>query len=207
MMARRLPPRYGFAMTAVRKSPPRPMTVAEFLTWDPGDGQSERWILRDGVPEMMSPASDRHGTIQAQLAYLLISHLQRRGSPCRVVTAPGVVPKQCSDINMLSPDLGITCEPPGRSHDMPKPVALFEILSPSNHAETRANVRAFMTIESLIEIVILHSTRIAAEVLRRQPSGAWPEQPDYLGPDDTLRLDSIGYEAPLRDAYRTAGLD
>ena len=193
-------------MTAVRKLPPRPMTVAEFLDWDPGDGQSERWILRDGVPEMMSPASDRHSVIQARLAYLLIGHLERQGSSCWVGTAPGIVPAQRSDINMLSPDLGVTCEPVGRSHDMAKPVALFEILSPSNHAETRANVRAFTTIPSLIEIVILHTSRIAAEMFRRHSDGTWSEQPEFLGPDDALRLDSIGYEAPLRDAYRTAGI-
>jgi hypothetical protein len=87
-----------------------------------------------------------------------------------------------------------------------KPVALFEILSPSNHAETRANVRAFKTIPSLHENVIIYGDRIAAEMLRRRPDGTWPEQPEWLGPDDALRLDSIGYAAPLRDAYRGSGL-
>jgi len=207
MLVRQAWPRYHYAMTAVRKLPPRPMTVAEFLAWDPGDGQSDRWILRDGVPEMMSPAGQQHGTIQARVAQLLMNHLERRGSPCRVVSAPGVIPKQRSAINMLSPDLGITCEPAGGSHELRKPVALLEILSPSNHAETRANVRAFTTIPSLIEIVVLHSSRIAAEMLRRLPDDTWPKQPELLGPDDALRLDSIGYEAPLRDAYRNAGLD
>ena len=182
------------------------MTVAEFLTWDPGDGQSERWMLRDGVPEMMSPASGRHSAIQARLSQLLMNHLERQGRPCWVGTAPGIIPAQRSGINMLSPDLGISCAPVGQSHDMAEPVALFEILSPSNHAETRANVRAFTTIPSLIEVVVLHSSRIAAELLRRRPDGTWPEQADLLGPDDALRLDSIGYDAPLRDVYRTSGL-
>jgi len=193
-------------MTTALKLPPRPMTVAEFLDWDPGDGQSKRWILRDGVPEMMSPASLRHSAIQARLAYLLAAHLERKGSKCWVGTAPGIIPAERSAINMLSPDLGVTCEPIGSSHDMRKPVALFEILSPSNHAETRANVRAFTTIPSLRENVIIHGDRIAAEMLRRQPDGSWPEQPEFLGPDDALRLDSIGYAAPLRDAYRNTGL-
>ena len=55
-------------MATALKLPSRHMTVAEFLDWDPGDGTGERWLLRDGEPEMMSPASDRHGTIQAHLA-------------------------------------------------------------------------------------------------------------------------------------------
>jgi hypothetical protein len=51
-------------MLGALKLQARPMNVAEFLNWDTGDGQSECWILRDGGPEMMSPASERHGTIQ-----------------------------------------------------------------------------------------------------------------------------------------------
>jgi Uma2 family endonuclease len=54
-------------MPAALKMPPHPMTVAEFLHWDPGDGQSERWVLRDGIPEMMNPPSDRHSRILARL--------------------------------------------------------------------------------------------------------------------------------------------
>jgi Uma2 family endonuclease len=140
------------------------------------------------------------------ITYLLSAHLERKGSPCEVGTTPGVIPKRRGAINMLSPGIAISCEPAGRSHAMPNPVVLIEILSPSNHAETRANVRAFTSIPSLMEIVIVHGSRIAAEVLRRRADGTWPDQPDFLGPDDALRLNSVDFSAPLADAYRTAGL-
>src|SRR5205823_6334405 len=55
-------------------------------------------------------------------------------------------------------------------------------------------------------IVVLATGRIAAEVLRRGPDGAWPEQPELLGPGDELSLDSIGFAAPLKAAYRTSGI-
>ena len=55
-------------MATALKLPSRHMTVAEFLDWDSGDRSGALWLLRDGEPEMMSPASDRHGTIQAHLA-------------------------------------------------------------------------------------------------------------------------------------------
>lgn len=42
------------------------MTVAEFLAWNPPEGQA--WQLVDGEPQAMAPASRTHGTIQGELA-------------------------------------------------------------------------------------------------------------------------------------------
>lgn len=192
-------------MSTALKMPPR-MTVDEFLEWEPDDRSGALWQLRDGEPEMMAPASDRHGSIQAQLAFLIISHLDSRGSACRVVTAPGVVPAERSEDNCLVPDLGITCAPPTGEHLMREPLVLIEILSPTNVSKTRANIRAYMTIPCVQEIVVAHSTAIVAEVLRRGADRAWPQQPEVIDADSDLRLDSIGFVAPLRNAYRTSGL-
>jgi Uma2 family endonuclease len=155
---------------------------------------------------MMAPASDAHGSIQAELSYLLTAHLRARGSRCRVVVAPGVIPRVRSAENCLVPDIGITCTPASGGRTIPEPVALIEILSPSNEAETRANIWAFTTIPSVMEIIVLRSTAIAAEVLRRRSDGSWPEQAETVGPDAELRLDSVGFAEPLRLAYRTAGV-
>jgi hypothetical protein len=58
----------------------------------------------------------------------------------------------------------------------------------------------------VIEIVVLHSTAVAVEVLRRTPDGTSPAQPEIIAADGELRLDSIGFATPLRDAYRTTNL-
>jgi Uma2 family endonuclease len=89
---------------------------------------------------------------------------------------------------------------------MHEQLVLIEILSPTNVSKTRANVRDYTTITTVAEIVVLRSTAIAAEVLRRAPGGAWPKQPDIIDADGELRLDSIGFATPLRDVYRTSGL-
>ena len=193
-------------MATALKLPPRRMTVTEFLNWDSGDRSGALWQLRDGEPEMMAPASDAHGSIQARLATLLTVHLDGRGGSCRVVTAPGVIPRVRSAENCLVPDLGITCAPPSGARTLADPVVLIEILSPSNEAETRANVWAYTTIPTVAEIVLLRSTAVAAEVLRRRPDGTWPEQAESVGAEGALRLDSIGFAAPLLAAYRTAGV-
>jgi Uma2 family endonuclease len=192
-------------MSTALKLPPR-MTVAEFLEWEPDDRSGALWQLRDGEPEMMAPASDRHGAIQARLAFLIISHLDAGNSGCRAIIAPGVVPTERSEDNCLVPDLGITCVPPTGEHLMHEPLVLIEILSPTNVSKTRANIRAYMTIPGVQEIVVVHSTAVVAEILRRGVEGVWPEQPDVIDATGELRLDSIGFATPLRDAYRTSGL-
>ena len=193
-------------MVAALKLPPRRMTVDEFLSWDPEDGTGALWQLRDGEPEMMAPATDAHGSIQSELSFLVIAHLRACGGRCRVVANPGVVPRVRSDRNMLIPDLGITCAPPSTGRAIPEPVVLIEILSPSNEAETRANLWAYTTIPSVAEIAVLGSTEVSAEVLRRRPDGTWPERPDAVGPGGELRFESIGFAAPLTAAYATTPL-
>jgi Uma2 family endonuclease len=182
------------------------MTVAEFLDRDSGDRTGALWQLRDGEPEMMAPASDAHGTIQSELARLIGNHLADRNSPCRVSVTPGVVPRVRSTRNLLVPDLGATCAPPVGGPTMLDPVVLIEILSPSNARETQANVWAYTSIPSVTEIVLVSSTSIAAEVLRRQSDASWPGEPQYIDAEGELVLESIGFRIPLRAAYRTSGV-
>jgi Uma2 family endonuclease len=90
---------------------PHPMSVAEFLDWDPPPGTDpDRWELRDGRPVAMAPSSPRHGAIAAQAARLLGNHLD--GHPrCRVVIEPGIQPRVRAAHNARIPDLGVTCAP------------------------------------------------------------------------------------------------
>jgi Uma2 family endonuclease len=85
-------------------------------------------------------------------------------------------------------------------------VLLIEILSPSNRPETWANVWTYTTIPSATEILIVSSTKIAADLLRRDTTGGWPDEAERVGPGDTLDLRSIGLRLPLTDLYRTSGV-
>ena len=193
-------------MVALRKPPPSRMTVAEFLVWDSGDPDVYARQLIDGEPVAMAPASDNHGSIQAALAALLWNHLALPGSRCRVVTESGVVPRGQSDRNYRIPDIGVTCALPSGGQTVPDPVVLIEILSPSNEVETRSNVWAYMSIPTVQEILVVHSTRIEAEPLRRAPDGSWPGLPARVGPVDALVLASIDFSIPLTALYRTTTL-
>ena len=150
-----------------------PMTVDEFIAWD--DGSDTRYQLVDGEVRAMSPASTTHGTIQADLARRLSNHLDVPGSRCRVVTEPAIQTRIHARKNMRVPDLGVTCTPDSAGEvALPDPILLIEIMSPGNKRDTWDNVWAYASIPTVREILIVQSTRIEAQLLRRQSDGSWP---------------------------------
>jgi Uma2 family endonuclease len=190
-------------MTALPKIPVR-MTVAEFLAWNPPSIQL--WQLVDGEPQAMAPANRTHGAIQAELCSLIRNHLAERSSPCSVVTTPGVIPRVQSETNLRIPDLAVTCSGyDAEESALADPVLLIEILSPSNQAETWANVWAYTTIPSVQEILVLKTASIGVELLRRNQDGSWPNQPLSIATGD-MTLESIDFHMPLAAAYRTTRL-
>lgn len=191
--------------TAIRT--PYRMTVAEFQDWEPEASLAcRRWHLVDGEPVCMAPTSENHGAIQSEAAYLMTQHLRSAGSPCRVIIAPGVIPRVRAVSNERIPDLGVTCSPASGARTIADPVLLIEILSPSNEAQTRANVWAYTTIPSVVEILLLSSTSISGELLRRDSLGQWADDPLMLDADSHVHLASIGFSTPLRGFYATTSL-
>ncbi len=193
-------------MNVMRKRLPTRMTVDEFLVWDTDDVTGRRWQLIDGEPVLMAPAAEVHGAIQNELGRLLSNHLLATERPCRVITAPGIVPRVRASDNFRVPDLGVTCAPPSGGVMVPEPVLLIEILSPGNEAKTRANIWTYTTIPSVREIVAVRSTRMEIELLSRGADGNWPASPIVVRPPAIFALTSIGFAAPVADLFRTAGL-
>jgi Uma2 family endonuclease len=184
--------------------PPAAMTVTEFLAWDaPGGG---RWQLVDGEPVAMAPASRTHGALQLELGSVIRNHLVASGSPCTVIAAPGIIPRVRASENFRIPELAVTCtQYETEEYDVSDPVLIVEVLSPSNRAETWQNVWSYTTIPSLREILILSSTAIRAELLRRGSDGNWPAGSTVIE-DGDLNLDCIGFTIPLAAIYRTSRL-
>jgi Uma2 family endonuclease len=83
-------------------------------------------------------------------------------------------------------------------------MVVVEILSPSNKADTWANVWSYVTIPSVLEILVLHTAEVRADLLRREQDGTWPDNPAPLASGDTVTLESTGFTAPLVAFYRTA---
>ncbi len=189
-------------MVAVAKIPMR-MTVDEFLDWDSGDGLT--WQLVDGEPQAMAPAKTNHAALQNELGRLIGNHFVANGSPCSVLSTPGVTPSVRGRSNVRIPDIAVRCSEPQQESAITDPVLIVEILSPSNEAETWSNVWTYITIPSLREVLALYSVSIGAEILRRRPDGTWPQEAETIL-DGDLILQSIGFQVPLADIYRTTHL-
>jgi Uma2 family endonuclease len=182
------------------------MTVADFLNWS-GDESGQRFELIDGELRAMAPAADSHNTTVMNFGALIWNHLRNSGHPCRVVAAPGIQPRVRADWNYRIPDLGVTCAP-NRIGDVmtPEPLLLIEVLSPGNKSETYENVRAYATIPSVREIVVIHSTTIKAEILVRDENGDWPSNATEICNDAVLTLSSIDASFPLIQLYANTHL-
>jgi Uma2 family endonuclease len=184
-------------MTALAPNPDG-MSVAEFLKWNSGD--TRRWQLVDGEPRAMAPPNAIHAYLQAELGRLIGNQLRAAALPCDVFANPGVVPVTMSAHNMRVPDLAVSCSPFDARQAAPTdPVLIVEILSPSNRAETWANVWAYTSIPSVREILILHTDAAAGKMLRRLPGGSWPDQAG--GVEGSFALETIGLRVELGALY------
>ena len=187
-------------MTAARKLPPM-MTVDDFLAWE-GDGTDTRYELVDGVLRAMAPSTHVHGIIHANVIAALHSFLRASGLPCHVVAAPGIKPLMRADWNFRIPDIGVTCESDKKGERIvAEPILLIEILSPSNAADTYENIRAYATLPSVQELVVVHSTRMRAELLRKEAGNIWPANPTMIEAGGSLALSSVGLTLPLSEIY------
>ena len=185
-------------MTAIRKLPPL-MTVDDFLAWE-GDGTPTRYELVDGVLRAMAPGTNAHGIIQSNLIAALNVHL--RGSPCVVVTTPGIKPLMRANWNFRIPDIGVTCEPDKKGERIvAEPILLIEILSPSNEADTYENIRAYATLPSIAELVVVHSTRMEVELLRKGAGSVWPANATVFGAGKAVELSSVAMTLAVDEIY------
>lgn len=180
---------------------PLRMSLGEFLDW-PGDGRAKHYQLIDGEVRPMPVTDVAHGMVQANVAFAIWDAVPAAGATYRGAINAAIVPSLRSDANLRVADIAyFTGVAAAGQIAVTEPVLLVEILSQVNEAETREAVRAYTTIPSVQEILVVRSTRIAAEVLRRGADGGWPNAPEEVGPGGTIRLDSIGLACAIGDFY------
>jgi Uma2 family endonuclease len=182
------------------------MSAAEFLLW-PGDGRAKRYQLIDGEVRPMAPASRIHAVIQANLAYFLVSAVRKASLPYPVLTEGAIIPKLGASNNVRVPDLVVGPDDDQKGDQVAcNPVVMVEILSPGNTHDTRDNVRSYMSLPSVREIVVVHSDRIKAEVHRRSASGDWEAEPEMVGAGQALFVRSVRLEIGIDEVYANTWL-
>lgn len=146
----------------------------------------------------MVGVSDRHGLLVINLASALHGHL--RGGPCQVFASDMKLKlKLAEETVYYYPDILVSCHPQDRArYWREQPVVLVEVLSEATERiDRREKYLAYKTIASLQEYVLVAQDVMQLTVFRR--NAAW--QPLLLGPQDTLRLESIDFSLPLSELY------
>ena len=188
-------------MTALATPPSPLMSVDEFLAW-PGDGIGTIFDLVDGRIRAQEVPSDACGTIHSNVASTVANHLRNKSLRSRAIIHGGIRPNLRADWNYRIPDIVVTCTPNEQGmRDVPNPKLIIELLSPTNKTDTWDNVRNYVTLPSVEEIVLIETTRAEASILRRSAEGQWPKNPldiDRAGP---IPLASIALEITMADVY------
>ena len=180
------------------------MTLAEFLTWEPGDGRMQQLV--DGEPKLMPVSRTSRAALHAEVGAVIANHLVAQGSACSVLMNVGVLSHLRRSHNLRIPALAITCTGYETEQDaLADPLLVVEILAPDNQADIWSNVWTYASIPSVREILVLNSVMVGADVLRRGADGIWPHDPETVL-DGDLILQSIGFRVPLADIYRTTHL-
>jgi Uma2 family endonuclease len=187
-------------MSALVKPRQNLMTVVEFLAW-PGNGTGTRYEWVDGQLRARDAPSDGHGSIHSNVVRLLGNHLHGAASRCRVVIGGGVRPNLRADWNYRIPDIAVTCAPHrSDGHDVLEPKLLIEILSDSNRADTWDNVRNYVTLLSVEEIVLIETSHGEAHILRRGSSG-WSKNPVLISRKGPIHVASVDLDLAMTDVY------
>jgi Uma2 family endonuclease len=176
-----------------------PITAAEYLEGELRAGTRHEFV--DGRVYAMAGASRKHNEICLDLAANLKNHL--RGGPCRTYIE-AVKVQIADDLGeaFYYPDVFVACEPgDDDSHVVHNPRVVIEVLSESTSRIDRSdkliNYKRIPTVE---EIVLIEQDWPEILVFRR--AERWKRNL-YTQFATLVRLDSIGYAAPLASFYQS----
>jgi Uma2 family endonuclease len=142
------------------------MTLAEFLRWE--DGTDTRYELLSGTAVAMPLPPVAHGVLAAHLCGAIGSQLQSRRTCAAQIGGAIAVPGQADTCYIA--DLIVSRSLPRHGQQLVEdPLLIVEILSPGTAMyDWQTKVSDYRHIPSVEEILLIDSTSMFAEVLRRE---------------------------------------
>jgi Uma2 family endonuclease len=190
----------GSVMTAITRETPY-ITIEEYLE---GERASEsKHEYTGGRVYAMTGVSATHNLISGNLYTALRAHL--RGRPCRVFIGDVKVRLRFAEEEIFYyPDVFVACRDDDRDPYYRRfPNTVIEVLSEATERiDRREKSLAYRTIESLQEYVLVAQHWQQVTIFRR--SNEW--QAEQLGPNDTLRLDSLAFAMTVAEIYEGVSL-
>jgi len=183
----------------VASNPVSKLTEEQYLAMERAAEFRSEFV--DGEMFAMAGTSNRHGRIQRNLIGEL--YVALRDGACEPFGSDSRV--RVSSRAYVYPDVTVVCgeEQTFDEHadNLIKPVAIFEVLSPSTEKYDRGlKFQLYRTIDSLKAYILVSQEQVRIEQFTPQADGTWTLR-DYQGPDEELKIDSIGVAIPLRRIY------
>ncbi len=172
------------------------MSLEEFLAWESTQPAKHEFV--DGQVFAMAGASRAHGTIALNLAALIRPAIRQSGCQAYIADMK-VVPPGLRSVRY--PDLVMTCDARDLEDDQVTrfPKLIVEVLSRNTASVDRGQkFEEYRRIPTLEEYVLIDSTQVLVEVLRRA-GDAWTFTEH--GPGASFRLESIPLEIRVDDLY------
>ena len=160
----------------------------------------------DGYTHAMDETPMSHKRIAGSLFGQLGNHLRGHRCEAFAINMKVRIPPRFGNI-FYYPDMVVTCtaDEDDDEYYLSQPTIIAEVLSDSTEQiDRREKALAYRQVPTIQIYVIIEQKRIAATVLRRAEQG-WRAE-ELEGPDSVLRLETIGFETPLRTLYERTEL-
>ncbi|MFY9639907.1 MAG: Uma2 family endonuclease [Rhodomicrobium sp.] len=178
-------------MSEASKAPDAaPMTVDEFLAW--AEGQEGRHELFRGRVYAMAPERAGHAKVKLAIHRALFEAIHKAGLPCHVL--PDGMTVRIGERTAHEPDALVYCGPelPADALEVPNPVIVVEVLSPSTRRiDAVRKLAGYFSLESVHHYLIVDPETLPVIHHQRQDGGTILTR---LLSEGMLRFDPPGFE-------------
>jgi Uma2 family endonuclease len=188
-------------MAQLQANMPR-MTFEEFVEWERHQETKHEFV--DGIPVAMAGGTEAHSVIQGNLFAAALRKL--RGGPCRPFTSDMLV--KTGTGKGRYPDMTIDCGQRNPANLVaPRPVAVFEVLSPETQREDRTlKLADYNGTSSIAHYVLIEPSQPLIHAYSRGPHGDFLLRPQEIrGLDETVELAEVSLALTMAEIYE--GLD
>ena len=178
---------------------PTRMTVDEFLAWAVRQ-EKGRYELFKGRVVMQQPQTWRHADIRWRIANILADAIELAGVP--FYAAPDGMTVRISKDEAFEPDALVAPlpKPEGLDLEIPNPVLVVEVLSPSSvKRDLSDKLAGYFLVPSIAHYLVIDPEEREVIWYRRAAGGAL--EPPVPLQDGALQLDPPGIELAVADIF------
>jgi Uma2 family endonuclease len=189
---------YSLHMSALSQ---KHMNVDEFLVW--AEAQPGRYELFRGSVYAMTPECAVHAEVKFAVQTALANAIRAKGLPCRML--PDGMTVRIDDTTAHEPDALVYCGPrlPPSALEVPNPVVVVEILSPSTrHLDAQMKLAGYFRLPSVAHYLVIDPDKPLVMHHARKDDGSILTR---IVTEGVIALEPPGIELSVADLYPTPG--